>query len=298
MSIHLMLAAAYLPAGAVTPTEKLALMKIADSADDETRLARPGVRRLAAWTGVGEKRAITLVTALVKKGLVDRVEVGKPGRAAVYRVFPLGVPPIPDSEELQARFTAAAKAPRNKRLARKGVVRAKPSAPARMGGPQAEEGPAEDGFPQGNPPAGREQVPGGEPSRFPSGNPAGSPGGTPSVPSSVPRSVPSPQPPTAGAAGGPQEQAGEDPEGPCSRHRRVARNCRACGTSARAQREARDKEQREAGRRGDQEHIEGFLREGREMRELVEQKAQEVEAARQEAMRVAREARERHKYHE
>ena len=299
MSIHLMLVAAYLPPEVISnPAEKLALMKLGDSADDETRLARPGVRRLAAWAGVGKKRAITLVTELVKKGLVERVEIGKPGRAAVYMVFPAGVPRIPDSEELEARFNAAAKAPRNKRLAREGVVRAKPAAPARKRGEQLRKDPSAGGFPEGNPPADLEQVPLGEPSRFPSGNPAGSPGGTPSVPSSVPRSVPSPQPPTADAAGGPQEQAGEDPEGPCSRHRRVARNCRACGTSARAQREARDKEQREAGRRADQEHIEGFLREGRETRELVEQKAQEVEAARQEAMRVAREARERHKYHE
>ncbi|MFC8449510.1 helix-turn-helix domain-containing protein [Kitasatospora sp. NPDC057223] len=296
MSIYLMLVAAYLPPEVVSnPAEKLALMKLGDSADDETRLARPGVRRLAAWAGVGEKRAITLVTALVKKGLVERVEVGKPGRAAVYRVFPAGVPRIPDSEELEARSKAAAEGPRNKRLAREGVVRAKPTAPARKKREESAKAPAGRGFPMGNPPKTSEQVPDGEPTRFPSGNPAGSHLVTPSVPDSVPQSVPSPQPPTADAAGGESEQAGGVP---CSRHRKVARNCRGCGTSARAERERRAEARRESERLAEQARTAELLREGREARESVEANPQGVEAARAAAKRLAREGRERGKYHE
>src|SRR5262249_41249269 len=102
-----MVVAAYLPEDVVTQGQKLALMKICDSADDETRLSKPGMRRLRAWVGVGEKRATTIVTELVAKGLVERVEVGKAGRRAVYRVFPLGVPSIPSNDELEARFLAA-----------------------------------------------------------------------------------------------------------------------------------------------------------------------------------------------
>ncbi|MFD7639598.1 helix-turn-helix domain-containing protein [Kitasatospora sp. NPDC059795] len=296
MSIHLMLAAAYLPPEVVgNPAEKLALMKLGDSADDETRLARPGIRRLAAWAGVGKKRAITLVTELVKKGLVERVEIGKPGRAAVYRVFPAGVPRIPTSEELEERFAAAEAAPRNKRLAREGVVRAKPSPTARNKAEKPAKAPAKDRFPIGNPAEGPERVPDREPSRFPTGNPPGSRSGTPSVPESVPRSVPSPQPPTADAAGGGQEpSAGE----PCSRHRKVARNCRGCGTSARAQREGRDKERQEAARRAEQARTEELLREGRVVAETAKANPQKVEAAREAAKRLAREGRERSKYHE
>ncbi|MEU8919530.1 helix-turn-helix domain-containing protein [Kitasatospora sp. NPDC048545] len=296
MSIHLMLVAAYLPPEVVgNPAEKLALMKLGDSADDETRLARPGIRRLAAWAGVGPKRAITLVTELVKKGLVERVEIGKPGRAAVYRIFPGGVPRIPDSEELEARFKAAADAPRNKRLAREGVVRAKPAAPARRRAEQPKKAPVDGGFPNGNPLEGPERVPEGEPSRFPPGNPPGSRSGTPSVPPSVPGSVPSPQPPTADAAGG---QLAPSPQGPCSRHRKVARNCRGCGTSARAQREGQEKEKRELERLAEQARTEEILREGRQYREVVESNPHGVEAAREAAKRLAREGRERSKHHE
>ncbi|MEU5389180.1 helix-turn-helix domain-containing protein, partial [Kitasatospora cineracea] len=169
-----MLVAAYLPPEVISnPAEKLALMKLGDSADDETRLARPGLRRLAAWAGVGPKRAITLVTALVKKGLVERVEIGKPGRAAVYKVFPAGVPRIPTSEELEERFKAAAEAPRNPRLAREGVTRARPSAPARKK-TEPPPAPATGGFPNGNPPEAQDRGAGGEPTGVPPGNPPGS----------------------------------------------------------------------------------------------------------------------------
>ncbi|MFJ4791723.1 helix-turn-helix domain-containing protein [Kitasatospora purpeofusca] len=294
MSIHLMLAAAYMsPEVIKNPAEKLALMKLGDSADDETRLARPGVRRLAAWAGVGEKRVVTLVTELVKKGLVDRVEVGRPGRAAVYKVFPAGVPRIPTSEELEARSKAAEQAPRNARLARKGVVRAKPAAPALTKGQPPKAAPAGGGFPVGNPPRVPERVPDGEPSRFPSGNPGGSPLGTPSVPESVPESVPSPQPPTADAAGGSVKKV----EGKgCSRHRRPARNCRGCGTSVRAERERLEEERRESQRLAEQARTARILREGREAAEAAEANPGGVEAARDAAKRLAREGRKRSRY--
>ena len=188
MSIHLMVVAAYLPPDVVTQGQKLALMKIADSADDETRLARPGMRRLRAWVGVGEKRAITLVTELIERGLVERVSVGKAGRAAVYKVFPLGVPAIPTTDELDLRHALADAAPKNPRKARAGVARARPSKPAmthediearrqapepvpdeRSAGP--EEGGGEAGFHPWNPEQGPDWVPPVEPSGFHEGNP-------------------------------------------------------------------------------------------------------------------------------
>ncbi|KOX33039.1 MULTISPECIES: hypothetical protein [unclassified Streptomyces] len=130
MSIHLMIVAAYLPPDVVNQGQKLALMKICDSADDETRLARPGMRRLRAWVGVSKSRCTTIVTELVAMGLVERVTVGRIGRAAVYRVFPMGVPSIPSNEELDARHHEADKAPKNENKARRGLQRARPSKPA------------------------------------------------------------------------------------------------------------------------------------------------------------------------
>ncbi|MFD5425366.1 helix-turn-helix domain-containing protein, partial [Streptomyces sp. NPDC127084] len=130
MSIQLMIAAAYLPPDVLSTSQKLALMKIADSADDETRLSRPGLTRLAAWVGVTDKRAVTIVTELIAKGLVERVQTGKAGRAAVYRVFPLGVPPTPTTADLKAAAEARKAAPKNARKARSGVERAAPAKPA------------------------------------------------------------------------------------------------------------------------------------------------------------------------
>ncbi|WP_206964650.1 helix-turn-helix domain-containing protein, partial [Streptomyces beijiangensis] len=78
-----MIAAAYLPPEVVTASEKLTLMKLADSADDDTRLAVPTQRRLVAWVGVSEKRVSTIITGLVAKGLVERVATAREGRAGV-----------------------------------------------------------------------------------------------------------------------------------------------------------------------------------------------------------------------
>ncbi|MFJ6136467.1 helix-turn-helix domain-containing protein [Kitasatospora sp. NPDC092286] len=301
MSIHLMLIAAYLPPDMVTPTEKLALMKICDSADDETRLSRPGLHRLAAWTGVSEKRTITLVTQLVEKGLVERIEVGKIGRTAVYRVFPLVLPTLPHTEELKERRRAASTAPRNPRLARPGVARSKPAAPARtyedVDRREARAAEKRDGFPQGDPPVARSRVPLGEPAGFPQGNPVSSPGGTPFFPS-VPTSVlPTPLPPTADAAGEAPPGTGKAGRA-CPRHSRVAKNCRACGTSARAGREAEEKRRREDAHRAEQARMADFLRDSEAQRQQARERSDDVQSARALAMEVARGARQRSRYNE
>ncbi|MCX5328110.1 helix-turn-helix domain-containing protein [Streptomyces sp. NBC_00140] len=314
MSIQLMIAAAYLPPDVLSQSQKLALMKIADSADDETRLARPGLTRLAAWVGVTDKRAITIVTELIAKGLVERVEVGKAGRAAVYRVFPLGVPPTPTTPELKERLAARKAAPKNARKARSGVTRSAPARPAmtyqdvedrqaarreKVESPQVDAGfhagnPGEEaGFHGGNPDGQDSRVPPVEPGEFHGGNPLGSSDGTPSFPGSS-SVLPFPPTPTADAAGelasappdGSAPERGEPPRG-CTKHRgRPAASCRGCGTNPRAgrrreQEEAKDEEHREHGRFWDEWH-EGAARRRRQVEEHSE--------ATEEARRVAREA--------
>ncbi|MCT9003514.1 helix-turn-helix domain-containing protein [Streptomyces rhizosphaerihabitans] len=227
MSIHLMVVAAYLPEDVVTQSQKLAMMKICDSADDETRLSKPGLRRLRAWIGVGEKRCMTIVTELVAKGLIERVETGKAGRRAVYRVFPLGVPPIPSNDDLEARFKEADAAPKNPRLARPGVARAAPSKPARTHEDidaralAAGAGVKRAGFPRGNPEESDGRVPPGEPTGLPPGNPLGSPRGTPSFPSSS-SFLPSPPYPRGWRSHGGARWLRQTPrpgcELPCLRH--------------------------------------------------------------------------------
>lgn len=199
MSIQLMVVAAYLPKEVINTTQKLVLMKIADSADDQTRLARPGLERMMAWAGVGEKQVITVVTQLVGLGLVERVTVGRVGRRAEYRVFPHGVPPIPSTEELIERRRAAQRAPTYPRLARK-TARRKPSSAARTQQDVAAreevrataEAASEPGLPQGNPDDAPGRVAPGKPSGLPSGNRAGSPGETPSLPPPSSSSLPHP----------------------------------------------------------------------------------------------------------
>lgn len=225
-----MIAAAYLPPDVLSQSQKLALMKIADSADDETRLARPGLTRLAAWVGVTDKRAITIVTELIAKGLVERVETGKAGRSAVYRVFPLGVPPTPTTPELKERLEARKAAPKNANKARSGVTRSAPAKPAmtyqdvedreaarreKAESPQVEAGfhvgnpDGEAGFHGGNPDGQDIRVPPVEPGEFHGGNPLGSSGGTPSFPGSS-SVLPFPPTPTADAAGEPASTPPDD----------------------------------------------------------------------------------------
>ncbi|WP_217572574.1 hypothetical protein [Streptomyces sp. GbtcB7] len=289
MSIHLMVVAAYLPEDVVTQSQKLAMMKICDSADDETRLSKPGLRRLRAWVGVGDKRCMTIVTELVAKGLIERVETGKAGRRAVYRVFPLGVPPIPSNDDLEARFKEADAAPKNPRLARSGVARAAPSKPARTHEDldaralAAGEGVERAGFPRGNPEESDARVPPGEPSGFPEGNPLGSPGGTPSFPSSS-SFLPSPPTPAAGAAG--------EPDG-CGRHPVRAASCRACGTNPRAARAASERDSAEAERQAQQDWLRGYQADLDRARRVAQERPEDVEAARLLARQMARQGREK-----
>ncbi|MEH0609048.1 helix-turn-helix domain-containing protein [Streptomyces scabiei] len=314
MSIQLMIAAAYLPPDVLSQSQKLALMKIADSADDETRLARPGLTRLAAWVGVTDKRAITIVTELIAKGLVERVETGKAGRSAVYRVFPLGVPPTPSTPDLKAAAEARKAAPKNPRKARSGVVRSAPAKPAmtyqdveareaerqqKAEKPQVEAGfhqgnpEGEAGFHGGNPQAEEARVPPVEPGEFHGGNPLGSSGGTPSFPGSS-SVLPFPPTPTADAVGEPAPAPAdtptpdrEVPQKGCARHQgRPAASCRGCGTNPRAGRErereeAKAAQHQEHGRFWDEWHEEAASR-----RQQVEERPESVEAAR----RAVREA--------
>ncbi|MFE0704968.1 hypothetical protein [Streptomyces sp. NPDC058872] len=316
MSIHLMIVAAYLPPDVVNQGQKLALMKICDSADDETRLARPGMRRLRAWVGVSRSRCTTIVTELVAKGLVERVSVGRIGRAAVYRVFPMGVPSIPSNEELDARHHEADEAPKNEKKARKGLQRARPSKPAmthhdvearketRAAPEQNERGEEarpqeteehrpEDRSPTGadaeglhawNPPDGEGRVSPVEPDGFHEGNPVSSTGETPSFPS--PSSfLQYPPPPTDDVVPGAPAAKG------CARHRVPAGNCRACGTSPRAVRAAEDRAKVEADRRAEREKFKALEAEKAANRRAVQERPDRLAAARRQAREEARRGR-------
>ncbi|MGW4048856.1 hypothetical protein [Streptomyces sp. NPDC004721] len=290
MSIHLMVVAAYLPGDVVNQTQKLALMKICDSADDETRLSKPGIRRLRAWVGVTEKRCMTIVTELVAKGLIERVEVGKQSRRAVYRVFPMGVPPTPSNDDLDARFKEADAAPKNPRLDRSYAARAAPSKPAMTHADidvralAAGEGVREAGFPQGNPDDDEGRVSPGKPSGFRQGNPKGFPRETPSLPSSS-SLLPSPPTPTADAVG--------EPGRGCSRHPVPAASCRACGTNPRAARAAAEKDRAEADRHAQQDWLRGYQEDLARARRVAQERPEDVEAARLAARQAARQGREK-----
>ncbi|WP_314250884.1 helix-turn-helix domain-containing protein [Streptomyces kutzneri] len=304
MSIHLLVVASYLPKEEITQSQKLALQKLADSADDETRMSRPGLARLAAWVGVNEKRVITVVTELVAKGLVERVQTGKAGRAAVYRVFPKGIPPIPSTAELKARLESQRAAPKNPAKARPGVKRAAPAKPAmtaqdvvdrvkdKAQAPQ--ENPPEAGFHEGNPRGGEGQVPPVEPGEFQAGNPDGSTGGTPSFlgSSSV---LPFPPTPAAVAAREPSgdvgttdQQAAPRKSG-CSKHAgNPASSCRACGTNPRAERKRQQAQERDAERRANDDHWDQWHRDADERRRRADLAAGTVLEARSAARSAVR----------
>lgn len=288
-----MVAAAYLPHDVVNQGQKLALMKICDSADDETRLSRPGLRRLRAWVGVTDKRVMTIVTELVGKGLIERVEVGKMGRRSVYKVFPLGVPPLPSNDDLDARFEAADAAPKNTRKIRN-VPRSAPSKPAMTHedidaredlDPQAlaaGEGVRRAGFHGWNPDEEESRVSPVKPTGFHRWNPKGFTGETPSLPSSS-SILPNPPTPTADAAG--------EPRG-CPTHRTPAANCRGCKTNPRSAREARDRERAEAERQSQREFMENWHADQARARQVAQDRPQDVEAARLAARQAHRTARE------
>lgn len=326
MSIALMIAAAYLPPDAVTATEKLALMKLADSADDDTRLSVPTQRRLVAWVGVSEKRVSTVITSLVAKGLVERVVIAREGRAAVYKVFPQGVPVTPQREELDDRLKGLRLRPTNPRLARTPKKpRRKPGGPARTyldvqerqleatqqeragvpeGPPDGAEGAAASsdgaGFRQGNPDTeGAQSAPRvslRKPSGFPDRNHQGFPTETPSFPSSrtSPPSSTTPPTPTADAAGEPAP-AQPSPQGGgrgCPKHpEKPGRNCRGCGTTARAARDRERKAAEDAARASDSEFWEQWHAEADARRRRADDEAasvRELRRAVREANRVGR----------
>ncbi len=287
-----MVVAAYLPKEAVNKTQKLVLMKIADSADDQTRVARPGLERMMAWAGVGEKQVITVVTELVGLGLVERVTVGRVGLRAEYRVFPHGVPPIPSTEELIERRRAAQRAPKNPRLARK-TARRRPSSAARtQQDVTAREGAriaADSGLPRGNPESDRGRVAAGEPSGLPEGNRAGSPGETPSLPPSS-SSLPNPPTPTADA-GEPGAERGAQQRARCPKHAEPVANCRGCGTNPRAQREEARREAVDREHRDQQEWLRQFFDD--QQRRVAETDPEALQMARQRARDLARMGREK-----
>jgi hypothetical protein len=285
-----MVVTAYLPDEVVNRTQKLVLMKIADSADDQTRLARPGLERMMAWAGVGEKRVITVVTELVGLGFVQRVQIGRVGRRAEYKVFPHGVPPVPSTEELIARRQSARQAPKNPKLARQ-TRRRKPSAAARTQDDVAAarsdaHASSEAGLRQGNPDQAESRVAAREPSRFPQGNRVGSPTGTPSLPSSS-SLLPSPLPPTGDAAGRQEgaAQEGTSPSG-CSQHATPVGNCRGCGTNARARREEAQRESAATEHDAQQQWLRGFFAE--QERRVAETDPEALEMARKRARDLAR----------
>ncbi|MFC8895816.1 hypothetical protein [Streptomyces cinereoruber] len=318
MSIHLMIVAAYLPPDVVNQGQKLALMKICDSADDETRLARPGMRRLRAWVGVSKSRCTTIVTELVAMGLVERVTVGRIGRAAVYRVFPMGVPSIPSNEELDARHHEADKAPKNENKARRGLQRARPSKPAmtyrdvevrkeaRAAPEQSERGEEErpqeteergqedrpptgadtEGLHAWNPLDGEGRVSPVEPDGFHEGNPVSSTGETPSFlsPSSF---LQYPPPPADDVVPGATASSAKG----CARHRVPAGNCRACGTSPRAVRAAEERAKVEADRQTEREKFEALQAEKEKNLRIVRERPDRLTAARRQAREEARKGR-------
>lgn len=288
-----MVVVAYLPKEVINTTQKLVLMKIADSADDQTRLARPGLERMMAWSGVGEKQVITVVTQLVGLGLVQRVTIGRVGYRAEYRVFPYGVPPIPSTEELIERRRAAQRAPKNPRLARK-APRRKPSSAARtqedIAAREAARAAAEQGLPQGNPDPDPDRVAAGEPSGLPQGNQAGSPGETPSLPPSS-SSLPEPPTPTADAAGEPGSEPGAQQRAGCAKHAEPVNNCRGCGTNPRAGREEARREAVDREHRGQQDWLREFFAE--QERRVEQTDPQALEMARQRTRELASMGREK-----
>ncbi|MFJ4412958.1 helix-turn-helix domain-containing protein [Streptomyces sp. NPDC088925] len=304
MSIALMIAAAYLPPEDVTATEKLALMKLADSADDDSRLSVPTQRRLVAWVGVSEKRVSTVITSLVKKGLVERVTLAREGRAAVYRVFPNGMPITPQREELDERLHELRARPKNPALARTPkTARRKPKPPARTARSAARRAPAKRpeetlppeeeaskaGFPSGNPAENQDglvRVSLAIPPGLREGNQQGSPPETPSFPS-VPSS---PLPPTEGAAPPDAPEARVENRG-CPRHRQQpGTNCRACGTTARQRERARVEEGKFRDREAGEEWIKDFRAGGEQRRAQAAERAEEVAAAKAAARAAIRKA--------
>lgn len=124
MSGHLTVVAGYMD---LPLSHKLALMKFCDSADDQTRLAFPGLDAVRLWAGVKKSRGLDITAELQESGLLMQVEAGHRGKRAVFKVFPspgdeafslahkqgkpcpgaekfVGPPGVPNVEEVKARI--------------------------------------------------------------------------------------------------------------------------------------------------------------------------------------------------
>jgi hypothetical protein len=102
VSIHAMIAAAYLED--LEPSTRLILMATADSCDEQTRVAAPGLPKLRAWSGLSKSQVLKIIAKLETDGLLTQTAKGNRGRRAEWRVFPNGVPAIPHPDEVAARY--------------------------------------------------------------------------------------------------------------------------------------------------------------------------------------------------
>ena len=87
MSTHMVWCAAQLDLPA---SVKLALMAFADSANEQTGIAFPGMDQVKKWSNLGKSQADVVVADLVERGLLRRHSRGHRGRRAEYVVFPAG----------------------------------------------------------------------------------------------------------------------------------------------------------------------------------------------------------------
>lgn len=97
------------------PTEKLALLCLAENANSNDRLAFPGHPALMTWTGLKKSYLSDVLKVLVELRLIEQTERGRRGTAATYRVFPRGCCrlhglvdddyDLPDVDDLEASAT-------------------------------------------------------------------------------------------------------------------------------------------------------------------------------------------------
>lgn len=71
-----------------TPTHKLALMCLAESAGDGDGIGLPGADALEAWSCVGRSQLYAVLDDLIADGLLERVARAHRGQRARFRVFP------------------------------------------------------------------------------------------------------------------------------------------------------------------------------------------------------------------
>lgn len=87
MSTHLVACAATLP---LKPSEKLALLCLAENANSKDGIAFPGMKVLQTWTGLSPSRVQELLNRLMEYELIAQVAAGHKSRAAEFVVFPHG----------------------------------------------------------------------------------------------------------------------------------------------------------------------------------------------------------------